>query len=164
VANTGNVPLTNVQVVDDLNVTFPGALSIVVQSLTATGVTPNSSYNGSADTNMLAAGNTLAIGASGTIDVLLRVMPGQGLGPYLNSATASGLSPEGDPVIDISQDGSDPDPDGNGDPGDDGDPTPVVFPPFSVPVLGKWGMLMMGLMLMMAGAMVMRRRTTVGAA
>ncbi len=164
VVNTGNVPLTSVQVVDDLNVTFPGALGIVVQSLTATGVTPNAAYNGSSDTNMLAAGNTLALGASGTIDLLLRVMPGQGLGPYLNSATASGLSPEGDPVVDISQDGSDPDPDGNGDPGDDGDPTPVVFPPFSVPAMGMLGMLMMGILLMLMAAMVMRRRADAGAA
>lgn len=157
VVNTGNVPLTSVQVVDDLNVTFPGANSIVVQSLTATGVTVNSGYNGTSDTNMLAAGNTLAVGGSGTIDILLRVMPGPGLGPYLNSATASGLSPEGEPVIDISQDGSDPDPDGDGDPGNDGEPTPVVFPPFIVPTMGVFGMLMMGLMLMLVGFAAVRR-------
>ena len=156
VSNTGNVPLHDVQVVDNLAVTFPTASSIAVQSLTALGVTVNAGYDGIATTQMLAAGNTLAVGASATIDLRLRVAPGAGLGPYLNSATATGLSPADEPVIDVSQDGIDPDPDGNGDPNDNGDPTPVVFPPFAVPTLGALGLLAM-IALLLSAARFQRR-------
>ena len=100
--------------------------------------------------------NTLAIAGSATIDVLLQVSPGASLGPYFNSATASGTSPGGEEVEDVSQDGSDPDPQDDG-PGDDGEPTPVGFPPFVVPVMSTLGLATLLLLTMMLGAAATRR-------
>ena len=64
-------PLNNVQVKDNLVATFAGATSFAVQGLSAAGSTPNwtpdptPNYNGSADINLLTAGQSLAPAASG---------------------------------------------------------------------------------------------------
>jgi len=63
------------------------------------------------------------------------LVPGQ---TYLNTATATGTSPLGVEVSDISDDGTVPDPDGNGTGDEDGenDPTPAVIPVVDQAVLG----------------------------
>ena len=55
------------------------------------------------------------------------VTPGANPGPYNNTATADGTSPAGSDVTDVSQDGTNVDPDGDGDPGNNSVPTPVTF-------------------------------------
>jgi hypothetical protein len=136
VENTGDVILDNVQVVDDLNSTFfPEALDFAVISLTSEEFNVNPSYNGSSDINMLTGTDILLPGNEGAIYVTVDVNPGSNLGdvsgPYLNTATATGTSPSGTPVMDDSDSGSDPggtNEDAPGaTPGGMEDPTPVTF-------------------------------------
>ncbi len=95
----------------------------------------NASFNGAGDTT-LASGVTIAAGATCTIDVTLRVLPTapRPAGGYLNSATVTGTgaltgqNPGNNPQLtDVSHNGTNPDPNGNGratDPGENA-PTPV---------------------------------------
>ncbi len=127
VENYGDVALDNTQVTTDLAAAFAGASGFVVDSVTSTDFTVNAAYDGSGDTSLLAGTDTIAAGATGTIDVTLTVTPGANLGPYDCIAVASGTSPAGTNVNDTSTAGADPDPDGDGDPGNNSDPTPVSF-------------------------------------
>jgi uncharacterized repeat protein (TIGR01451 family) len=126
--NLGDVDLAGLQIAEDLSVTFAAADAWSVVSVTSSDFTASGTYDGSTDTDLLAGSDTLAVGASGSVELTVQVTPGTNLGPYDNSATASGTSPAGTTVVDVSQDGVDPDPDGNGDATDNSDPTPVVFP------------------------------------
>lgn len=140
VNNAGNVALNNVQVVEDL-VNPPsgpfGNIPFTVNSVSSPSgnLTVNTSYNGRTDTNLLAAaGNTLAIGESKTIQLAITVTPGANLGPYNNQAVASGTDPNGQTVTDPSQNGTNSDPDNDGNPANNNVPTPVSFN--SIPALG----------------------------
>ena len=73
--------------------------------------------------------DTLPVGGSGTITLVVRVVP-FAAGPFNNTATASGTIPIGTVVTDDSQDGIDPDPaPKDGDPTNNNAPTPVSFGP-----------------------------------
>ena len=127
VENTGDVELAGVQVQDDLATTFAPAQTWSVVTVSSATFTTSGTFDGAADIDLLTGSDTLAVGASGTIDITVVVTPGTELGPYWNTATASGTSPGGTTVGDVSQDGPDVDPDSNGNPTDNNDPTPVVF-------------------------------------
>ncbi|HSK74979.1 MAG TPA: IPTL-CTERM sorting domain-containing protein, partial [Thermoanaerobaculia bacterium] len=156
VENAGNVPLSNLQVTENLAATFVGVPSFTVTSVQSATFAVNPGFNGTGDTNLLAAGNSLAVGMSGTITVAVRVDSGGNRGPFYNQVTGSGTSPGTRTVTDDSQDGSDPDPDGNDDPSDNGDPTVVILPisPHEIPTLGEWGLLAMAALL---GLFALRR-------
>jgi len=143
VENMGNVPLSNVQVTENLAAAFAGAGPFSVLSVQSADFTVNPGFNGAGDTNLLAAGNTLAVGASGTINVVVQVNSGGHPGSYTNQVVAQGTSPAGTPVTDVSQDGDDPDPDNDGESGDDNEPTPIVLQlsAVEIPTLGSWGVL-----------------------
>ena len=76
--------------------------------------------------------------------MVVRVVPTNS-GPFVNTALGAGDSPGGTGVSDQSHDGSEPDPDGNDDPRDNNDPTPLDFganlfdPPYGVKVLDSSG-------------------------
>ncbi|MBW4654811.1 MAG: DUF11 domain-containing protein [Kaiparowitsia implicata GSE-PSE-MK54-09C] len=138
VTNLGGILLNDVQVTDDFSDTFDEAVQFeVLQSqVVSGGLAANPAYDGVADLDLLAPGQSLPISATSTIRVVVQVTPGANLGPYLNQAIATGISPANVPVSDLSNPSINPDPNGNGipnDPGED-DPTPVVFP--EGPVLG----------------------------
>jgi uncharacterized repeat protein (TIGR01451 family) len=137
ITNMGDVDLQNVQFVDDLGVTFGAALGFQVESalVTVGSLTINASYTGTTpDTDLLTGTDTLAPGQSATVEIILIVNPGFDPGPYNNSAVASGTSPSGIVLTDLSANGTNPD-DGDGDPTNNGDgdptnnnePTPVRF-------------------------------------
>ncbi len=128
-ANLGDVELLNVQVAEDLSTTFAGANGFTVDSVTSGDFAVNSSFDGSSDTNLLTGTDTLGVGAQGTIQLTVTVTPGANLGPYNNTVVATAEGPGGTPTTDVSDDGTNPDPNGNGDPTEDGenDPTPVIF-------------------------------------
>ncbi len=128
VANEGDVALSEVQVSEDLATTFGAAESWILIEAASITVAVSPSYDGNTDMDLLVGTDTLSSGASGTVEVRVRVTPGDAPGPYWNSVTAHGVSPNGFSVSDVSQDGVDPDPDGNGDPTDNNDPTPIGFP------------------------------------
>jgi len=125
VQNYGNVPLSGVQVVEDLTDVF-AAGTFVVDDVAATGtLSANASFNGDADQNLLVAGSsTLPIGATETVTLTVTVTPGTSLGPFTNQVTASAESPNGVEVDDLSTDGTDPDQNGD-DSGNDGDGDPT---------------------------------------
>ncbi|HWM93055.1 MAG TPA: IPTL-CTERM sorting domain-containing protein [Thermoanaerobaculia bacterium] len=158
VENLGNVPLSGVQVTEDLDVTFAGALSYTVLSLTSGDFTVNPDFDGSGDTALLAAGNPLAVGGSGIITLTLRVDSGAFQGPYTNQVRASGTSPAGQIVTDDSQDGGETDPDDDGDPTDNDDPTvfELLINMIEIPTLGEWGLMIMAALLGIAAVMKLR--------
>jgi hypothetical protein len=147
--NYGNVPLGNVNVTADFGAVFTAPASFTVMSVTSGDFTVNPAFDGQAVTDLLAAGNSLAVGQTKFIQVVLRVRSGGKAGPYLCSATARGTSPAGATVEDLSTDGDDPDPDGDGDPTNNNTPTVIGLPEGAVPIptLGLWGLLALAALL-----------------
>ncbi len=117
-ANLGNVAINNLQVTDNLAATFGTVpFSIEAGSISSPTLTVNTSFNGNTNQNLLAGADSLAIGATAQINFNVRITPGGNLGPFNNTATGTGTSPGGTTVTDISTDGNNPDPDGDGNPG-----------------------------------------------
>jgi len=163
VDNAGNVPLSGVQVINDLADAFAAAEGYMVDFVMSTDFMTNPNFDGDTDMNLLDGTDTLEVGESGMIEVQIILMPGTENGPYVCSAIANGTSPGDEVVSDVSQDGPNSDPDGNGDPGDNDDPTFIVIelPPIDIPTLSTWGFLALSLMLALAGMAMMRRRKLV---
>ncbi len=132
VANLGNVTLHDLQVIDDLSQVFKPPNSFMLIEITSEDFDLNNSgYDGlpepEGDPKLLRDGiNGLEVGVSGKIEIHLDVLPVNG-GPFENTAYASALDPEDQLVEDLSQSGMDPDPDEDGDPKNNEDPTPVDF-------------------------------------
>jgi uncharacterized repeat protein (TIGR01451 family) len=125
VENLGNVPLTQLQVSDDLVGAFPApsVFSVSNVALGALGAaTP--AYDGSAQVDLLAGNGVLAIGATALLSFDVRFTPNGAPGPFFNLATASVTG-----STDVSDNGSDPDPDGDGNPAEIGedDATPIRY-------------------------------------
>jgi|GEM_PF-2462188 len=166
VENLGTVDLSNVQVTDDLAATFPAPAAFTVLAAPATTGTlaANAAFDGAVDTNLLnAAGSTLAVGATGTITFTVRItVVSPPATPFLNTAVASGQTPTGAMVTDTSDDGLDPDPNGNGtgDETGENDPTPIVLAARSVleiPTLSEWAMMLLMLLLATSGLFLVGR-------
>jgi LPXTG-site transpeptidase (sortase) family protein len=132
VANLGNVTLHDLQVVDDLSLVFKPPNSFTLIEITSEDFDLNTdSYDGlpepQGDPKLLKDGlNGLEVGESGKIEIHLNILPMNG-GPFENTAQASALDPADQLVEDNSQSGLDPDPDGDDDPKNNEDPTPVDF-------------------------------------
>ncbi|MCP3961424.1 MAG: hypothetical protein GY719_26565 [bacterium] len=158
--NLGNVPIDNVQVTDDLAATFPG-VPFSVTSLTSPVFTVNPTFDGLGDTALLAGSDVLLTNSTNSILLELTVGPGAA-GLFFNSATATGSSPAGAALSDLSQDGTSPDPDGNGDPADNDEPTPIQIsmPPgvVEIPTLQGWWLLVLAGLLALAGQRIIHRQ------
>ena len=125
IQNFGNVDLNNVQVTENLSNTFGSTPFTVNRVSSPTGnLTPNNNFNGINDTNLLSGTDTLAIGATKTLELVVTMTPGNKLSPYDNQAEATAQSSAG-PTRDTSTNGLNPDPDGNGNPSDNGNSTPL---------------------------------------
>jgi uncharacterized repeat protein (TIGR01451 family) len=125
IQNLGNVDLNNVQVTENLSNTFGSTPFTVNRVSSPTGnLAPNNNFNGVNDTNLLSGTDTLVIGQTKTIELLVTITPGNQLSPYDNQAEATAQSPVG-PTRDTSTDGVNPDPDGNGNPSDNNSTTPL---------------------------------------
>ncbi|HLO54261.1 MAG TPA: SdrD B-like domain-containing protein, partial [Saprospiraceae bacterium] len=125
--NTGDVLLSNVQVVENLNTTFAGAISYTVNSISSADFSVNNNFNGNTDTNLMAGTDNLIYQGSGSITLTVTVTPGSNLGAYNNTAVANGTSPTNQAVTDNSQDGTNVDPDNNDDPTDNNQPSSITF-------------------------------------
>ncbi len=115
IKNYGNVALSELQVTDNLALTFPAPTTFTIMSISSLTFSLNWSspaeptdYDGIGSSNLLTGGNVLAVGGEGMIRVIVRIVPSS-RGPFYNSATASGNPPTGPGVMDESSDGTDPD-------------------------------------------------------
>ncbi len=149
VENSGDVPLSNVQVIDDLTTVFNASeissFSIVTGPTvtTTSDLQANASYDGDSDINLLTGVEKLDPGENATISFTVEVtyntidpatVPASEFGTFNNQGTASGSAPSGTVVTDDSDNGGIPDGNGDGDPTNDSDPTPVDFvPPLAGP-------------------------------
>jgi uncharacterized repeat protein (TIGR01451 family)/LPXTG-motif cell wall-anchored protein len=142
VQNTGDFDLSGLQLTDDLQATFAGALSFSVNEVRSDDLTANwPGFDGIAtgDPGLLAGTDTLPVGGTGTVFVTVTVVPGAKLGPYDNTAIGKGESPADETVTDISDSGTDSNPnrsnpDEPGDTGGTDDPVPTEFPPIDLTV------------------------------
>lgn len=152
VRNTGNTPLANVQIAEDLQEVFvdnptvngapsDGADSIVSVTLTnpitftgsGTAPTFNGAYNGNADVGLFSTGSNFNPGDTATITITTRLdLSSDNSVDIDNSATATGTPPGGGPVTDVSQAGSEVDPDGDGDPTNNNVPNRIRIPSIGV--------------------------------
>ena len=130
IENLGLVTASGVQATDNMLATFPDPLTFSVEAISATGLTANTNYDGLADTNLLTGVDSLGAGEVATIELTIHFQPASQLGPFMNQATVTGNGPDGTPTEDPSDNGSDPDPNGDGNPNEPGenDPTPVEVP------------------------------------
>ncbi len=137
----GNVPLSNVELRDDLDAVF-GAGNYSISSAPVLIDDPgtinlNPAFDGSSDPDLIDVngGSTLALGATAQIRFSVRLSAltdqGLGVGVYSNQATASAEGPAGNSTTDLSDQGTDPDPNDNRDPDEEGenDPTTIIVPP-----------------------------------
>ena len=115
VKNYGNVPLSALQVMDNMSLTFPAPTTFTIWSVSSAEFAENWSspgvptdYNGNGISNLLTGVDSLAVGGQGMITLVVRIVPAS-VGPFDNSAIASGLPPSGPRVADISSEGTDPD-------------------------------------------------------
>ncbi|MBU1821342.1 MAG: DUF11 domain-containing protein [Bacteroidetes bacterium] len=125
--NTGSVALTNVQLYDTLSKTFPSpaTFSLVGGITTVPAVPVNGSFTGAgSNTNLLSGSSSLAPGAAILASFTVRVVTASS--SFQNVAWGEGTF-NGTKVRDKSTDGNNADPDGNGNPGDNGLPTPIVI-------------------------------------
>ena len=162
VENLGNVVLTSVQVTDDLVATFPAPAAFAVQSLSSARLSINNNYDGRNDINLLTGADVLQIGEVATISLTLAYNPRELTGPFRNQAIAGAQSPSGEPTTDLSNAGTIPDLNGDGDPSvpNEDNETPIEFeqPFVEIPTLNIGFMLSLILLLMVLGALNSRNR------
>ncbi|MGV6857900.1 MAG: SdrD B-like domain-containing protein [bacterium] len=134
VENLGSQKLEDVQVVDDLQQTFPAASAelLRVEALQATGnLSVNPAFDGTGDTQLLQAGSTLEVGEKQTITFEAHFSLKQKEGVELtNQGLATAHLLDGTPTEDLSDNGLEPDADGDLNPNEEGenDPTPLGVP------------------------------------
>lgn len=113
VGNYGTSALSNVSIKDDLRNTFKGD-AFSVKSITSSGtLRVNAQYNGNSVTELLATGNSLAVGEKQQLEIVVNVVVGSDQVTYLNSAIAEGSSISGIKTTDVSTDGLMPDVNGD---------------------------------------------------
>ena len=129
VRNYGNLTIEQLQVEDNLADAFSLAAPFTVQALSSPDFAVNGvGFNGVSDTHLLTGSDSLAVGAQGKITLVVRVVPAMA-GPFENMALASGQTHQGIWLADHSQAGNHPDPDMDGNPENNDEPTPVDFGP-----------------------------------
>ena len=132
--SSDTLPLTNLQIRDNLVPAFANAGSFQVISIQSDNLTVNPGFNGRSDINLLVGTDSLPsrVNRQLRFKVRLTAGPGEsGKGPFLNTAAASAMAAN-IPVDDASGPGLDPDPNGNGDPRESGEdqPTASYLEPF----------------------------------
>ena len=125
VENLGSFDAPNVQLTDDLAAAFPGVTAVTVTAgpTVSGGLTAaNDTFDGVTDLHLLAGNESLEADATATVSVAIEVELGSATGPFSNQAiVTTALTPNGPPVTrDPSDNGSDPDPNGNSDPDEPG--------------------------------------------
>ncbi|HSN56312.1 MAG TPA: hypothetical protein VLT32_16720 [Candidatus Sulfomarinibacteraceae bacterium] len=158
VENLGQYELFDVRITDDLTAAFGanvepavpsaageytvGAVAVGSQTGGATVATANGSYDGDADTALVlpVAGESMPVGSTFRVSFPVTFFPDTARSPWYNQARSTGDITENgtadEDTVDLSDDGTETDPDGNGDPGDPDEDDPTPLPPFDVAVNG----------------------------
>jgi hypothetical protein len=127
VRNLGQVNLNAVDVQDSLVLAFPEPAIVRVSALSSADLDVNSRYDGANDVRLLSGTDVLPPGELGTLLLSLVVSPNGGRAWFQNRAMARGNGPTGATAMDFSQEGTEPDPDGDGDPTQHGTPTGALL-------------------------------------
>jgi hypothetical protein len=132
VQNYSTSPLQAIQVEDDLGNAFSYPATCNFALAESESFTINELYDGDDDIALLEGTDTLDAGESASITLRLCFSPQSGVTRYENQAIASAVDEAGNEVADRSQRGHNPDPDGDGDPGNNAEPTGLAFPEFEL--------------------------------
>ena len=115
VENDGNVDISDLQVEDDLlaalNNPTPNGATVAnasVAFVSGTTLTPNPSFTGAGNNNMLLGTDSFPVGSSSVLALTFEFIPDSYLGPYLNMARVMGMDPAGNIETDDSEDGATP--------------------------------------------------------
>lgn len=140
VENFSAIGSINTQVVDDLGAAFPNANSVTVQGAPNLGgfTAPGTAYDGTTQIELLSGTDTMPGNSVRVITYTVRVDFGADTGPFTTQATVSSSQVANGfaQVLDLSDAGTDPDADGDGDPSEtvanggdseENDATPVVL-------------------------------------
>ncbi len=123
--------INDIQITDDLASIMPAQATYEVTGGSATNqLIFNTAYNGSSNINLLAAGSKLASETTSQVTLDLIIHPNGNPSVVFNSATVTVKSDDGTLTYsDVSDNGTDPDTNGNGNPldFDENDPTPGVI-------------------------------------
>jgi gliding motility-associated-like protein/uncharacterized repeat protein (TIGR01451 family) len=130
VKNHGNISINNVSVGDNLLNTFPGPASFsvvsppVLNSSTGSQLTLDANFTGSGSNTLITIPSTssLSVGRTDTILFTVKIKLNGSVGPFNNSAIVSGSNGTLT-TIDVSTNGNNPDPSGNGNPSSSNIPT-----------------------------------------
>ena len=146
IKNYGVSPVYNVSLIDNLDNTFinPATYSVVSAPVSITGaLATNALFSGNGNnTNLLTSTNSLSIGGVDTIMVKVRFCSNGGVTTYSNIAVVSANSSStglGNTGTDISTNGLNPDPNGNGNPSDNDEGIVTVFSGSDVGVIVPQG-------------------------
>jgi hypothetical protein len=178
VENLGQYELFDVRISDDLTAAFGtnvepalpsapaeytvGAVTVGGQTGGATVTTANASFDGDSDPYLVTptAGQSMPVGSTLTITFDLTLYPDPGRSPWYNQARATGEITENssadEDTVDLSDDGTDVDTNGNDDPGDPGEDDPTPLPPFDtgvnpIPTSGPLGIALLVMAIALLG-------------
>ncbi|MDB4512033.1 C25 family cysteine peptidase [Arenicella sp.] len=135
--NTGILDLSDLQITDDLNTMINNpnpnnaTFSAAVVSSPNNTLTPNPSYNGDSNIDMLAGTDTLLVGETALLELTFVFTPDVYFGPFLNQVEATAKDPAGGDVSDLSEDGPSVNPDSES-------PTPFSLTTPSTPITLGW--------------------------
>lgn len=117
IANCGESELRQIQATENLSTVLSAIGSFEIQRLSSSTFEINPDFDGEHDIRLLRGDDTLLPGEEGSIRLSLIIVPaGDGVRGFRNRFLASGLDEAGRIVIDLSEDGANPDPDDDGDP------------------------------------------------
>ncbi len=130
VRNTGDVVLSEIKVVEDLETAFPGA-SIEVLDIDVSGpegFIPNAAFDGVSDLGVLEKGSPgiLLPGRDVVVSYRIGVVPVEGESTFITQAIVGGTDPSGSVVLDLSHNGINPDPNGDGIPSEESENEPTL--------------------------------------
>ena len=124
--NLGSTDFFTLSVPDDLDTVFGSGNYQIISGPTATGtLMSNIGFDGSSDTELLDPASTLSSGSLDTVSYTVEIIANN-MGTYTNQVTVTAQAVDMPSVSDVSDDGTDPDPNGTGDAGDPGEDDPTI--------------------------------------
>ena len=126
---SSSITATNLQIVDDLGAAFRGVHSLAILSLSASSLlTPATNFDGIDNIDLLSGTDSLAPDQEAVVSFTARVDVGSAEGPFPNQASARvGSELDGEVLVeDLSDDGSQPDADGDRNASEVGEDDPTI--------------------------------------